>query len=333
MLYLRQATQNDAKQLTQLIQNASWGLTSLPKDPLLMEKKLSMAAYSFDHPQTSDALFTFVLEESTKRCLLGTSALKKSDQEPKGYFLQRDLRLNASSYPTHTTCKLLEKHCIQTPSLELCGLFLHPKQRHQGAGKLLSLARLFFLLTQTFDENLTLFADIRGHIDDTGTSPFWDRILGRFSPLTFQAILNLYIKDPEGLTDLLPSFPIYQDLLPKEVQKLVGRCHKRSIGAFNFLRDIGLQTTPYIHPLDGGPRLEVALKHLAFLHQIKTKHLDTSTKLGTHKGWIARKTAPFMAGSFRYTPLTPKTIALEPAVQNLLDLQPGDPCLLLQDPT
>lgn len=72
-----------------------------------------------------------------------------------------------------------------TGASELCTLFLDPAWRKEGNGYLLSKSRFMFMAAFRDRFNEKVVAEMRGVIDDTGYSPFWESLGERFFSMEF----------------------------------------------------------------------------------------------------------------------------------------------------
>ena len=150
-----------------------------------------------------------------------------------------------------------------TGTTEIGSLFLLPDYRVDGIGKFLSRSRFLLLadFPERFDE--VVFAEMRGWLDKDDNSPFWEHLGRKFFNLTFQEAD--YISATDGyqfISDLMPKFPVYLDLLPQEAQNVVGIPHDAAAGAFHILKKEGFSYSGYIDIFDAGPSIQTPLTQI-----------------------------------------------------------------------
>jgi arginine N-succinyltransferase len=150
---------------------------------------------------------------------------------------------------------------------EVCSLFLSPRYRTGGVGGLLSRSRFMFIaqFRDRFPERIC--AELRGHFDDDGTSPFWRAVGSHFYQIDFNAADYLSAHGRKSfLAELMPRYPVYVDLLPQEAQDCVGLTHRDTTPARKMLEAEGLRYQNHVDIFDAGPVLEC---HIADLRTVR----------------------------------------------------------------
>ncbi len=150
---------------------------------------------------------------------------------------------------------------------EVCSLFLSPRYRTSGVGGLLSRSRFMFLaqFRERFPQRLC--AELRGHFDAEGTSPFWRAVGSHFYQIDFNAADYLSSHGRKAfLAELMPRYPVYVELLPEEAQECVGLTHNDTIPARRMLESEGLRYENHVDIFDAGPVLEC---HIADLRTVR----------------------------------------------------------------
>ncbi|MDB2614107.1 arginine N-succinyltransferase [Chlamydiales bacterium] len=327
MVVLRQAKNSDLNSLIELSKSASLGVVNFPKDKDALAEKIKKSEESFNKKviYPGDELYLFVLEDQESGQVVGVSSIKALSpfEYPTSYFRIENERIKEGVYPSVKEIKTLNAKSDVLPATELCSLFLHPTLRHEGGGRLLSLGRLIYIANHPERFSNTIFADLRGVILKDETSPFWDAIGKFFSPVSFKELNDLYLKNPEGLNSILPKYPIYIPLLSPSARKSIGQPHKRSVGALKFLEEEGFLKTPYIHPMDGGPRAEGSLKNIRAIQESETTTIKRIViKKREKMEIIATTSSPFRACLGH---VLEKGI-ISTRVATKLELQEGDLC-------
>ena len=146
---------------------------------------------------------------------------------------------------------------------EVCSLFLSPRYRTGGVGGLLSRSRFMFIaqFRDRFPERIC--AELRGHFDEDGTSPFWRAVGSHFYQIDFNAADYLSSHGRKSfLAELMPRYPVYVDLLPQDAQDAVGLTHRDTLPARKMLEAEGLRYQNHVDIFDAGPVLECHINDL-----------------------------------------------------------------------
>lgn len=264
MMVIRPVTVNDIDGLLDLANLSTYGLTTLPKDRELLERRARHASRCFKtveddaHPNASGAegqSYLFALHDTDANKLVGISGLesKLGGFHPFYYY-----KIETSVHQSKAlemrkeipTLQLVAEH--DGPS-ELCSLFLHPAYRKGGMGRVLSVSRFLFLAQFPTLFDPTVIAEMRGVIDEQGRSPFWDAVGTHFFGMDFPMADYLSIKVKELTGELLPRHPIYLPLLPKTAQAVVGKVHPRTEPALAILKKEGFDYNGWVNIFEGGP--------------------------------------------------------------------------------
>ena len=277
MMLIRAAVESDLNALYRLAQLPSSGLTSLPPEPERLKQKIQQSITSF-HKQVlkpDDEEYLFVLEDCTSGEIIGCSGLVAQVGRRAPFYTYRvtDLVQQNQTLGIQKSHKLLFLVNDLHGCSELVSLFLRRDQRRQALGKLLSLSRFLFMAhwPERFAE--TVIAELRGISDSNGCSPFWEYVGAHFFGIGFpQADYLSGLGDSFFISDLMPKYPIYLDLLPKQAQSVVGKPHQGTVPAFNLLQEQGFRFTQYVDVFDAGPTL-IARREL--IKGIKDNQLTT----------------------------------------------------------
>lgn len=182
-MIVRPVAITDLPALLDLARCAGPGFTSLPANEERLAHRIRWAQRTFaGQVERADADYLFVLEDDDRQ-VLGISALTGAVGLREPWYNYR-VGLTVSSAPElgiQRQIPTLFLNNEMSGQSEICSLFLHPEQRHGHNGRLLSLARLLFVaeFSQLFGEKL--IAELRGHADERGCSPFWDSLGRHFS--------------------------------------------------------------------------------------------------------------------------------------------------------
>ncbi len=272
MIFLRPIKETDLEAFIALNKLSSIGMTSLPKDARLLEKKLYLSLDSFKKNVTNpeNEFYLFALEDSQEHTIIGNSAIFATTGGGESlYFFQKETLHSPSTLDdvTKSLSLLTPISYIRGPS-EICSLFLHPEKRKHGLGKLLSLARFHFIAA--FPERFTnsVFTELRGVIENDKCL-FWDGVGRHFFNVSFSKVIDLLKYGKSFITHFLPKYPIYTTFLPKEVQDVIGKTHSKTRAALVMLLQEGFEMTDEIDIFDGGPKLRALKNNIRTIYESK----------------------------------------------------------------
>lgn len=266
MELVRAVTIDDFDALHDLVCGAPFGLTSLQldRDELLERIERSVFAFTRRSERLSGEPFVLVMEELETGRLIGTASVlaRTGGYEPfYGYRVVTTVRSSpALKIRRELTTLQLEK-TYDGPS-ELASLFILPESRGRGRGRLLSLSRFALLTMRRNQFSDYVIAEMRGVSDSKGMSPFWEAVGRHFFGLDFPVADALTTVSKRFIDDLLPSTPIYLDLLPDALRGVIGAVHEETRPALEMLESEGFRKTDMIDIFDGGPVLQSQRDHI-----------------------------------------------------------------------
>lgn len=260
MYVMRPVCAADLDQIADLTELTSFGLTTLPKDAALLEKRIRSSEQSFANLETGEPqgqTYLLVMEEVETGTVVGTAGIvsKVGGFEPF-YAYRIEITIHESvTLQIRKEIPVLHLVAEHNGPSEIGSLFLHPDHRHAGNGRLLSLSRFLMMaqFPQLFDRNV--IAEMRGVVDEHGKSPFWDAIGKHFFDLEFPKADYLSIVNKEFIGDLMPAHPIYIPLLPKEAREVIGEVHENTKPARAMLESEGFGFYQMIDIFEAGPML------------------------------------------------------------------------------
>ena len=266
-LVIRAAEENDLDRLLELSAMVGSGMTSMPTDRQSWIDKLerSITDFNREQPKKNGDIYFMVMEDLETDKIVGSGAVYAGIGLHRPFYSYKLATLTTSSEKLDLTIhtRLLNLVNDFTGTTEIGSLFLLPKYRRDGIGKFLSRSR-FLLLADfpgRFDERV--FAEMRGWLDEDDNSPFWDALGQKFFGLSFQKADFISAVDGfQFISDLMPKYPVYLDLLSKEAQEVIGKPHKDAAPAFNILKKEGFRYSGYVDIFDGGPSVQTALKNI-----------------------------------------------------------------------
>lgn len=273
-MLFRAVKPTDLEAIYALALTSGIGLTTLPKNKNILEKRLEKATLSFSKSlQTpSNEYYLFVLEDLDKKQVVGTAAIEALTGQEAPFYSYR--RVQESKSHTPFEIKTLHDYLSLTyenqGKTEVCTLYLDPNYRHSGNGLLLSLAR--FLFMYHFPERFAdmVIAELRGVSCEDGP-PFWNAVGQHFFKMPFnEADERTISTDKRFIADLIPDHPIYINLLPQAVQKIIGIANTASQPAMNILLQQGFHLNDTVDIFDAGPTLEAERFDILTIKQAET---------------------------------------------------------------
>ncbi len=298
-MIIRPIRKDDLDQFERLALSSSLGITNLPKNRKLLEEKIdtSLKAFSkkIDHPQ--DERYIFVLEDLKTGKIGGTCGIlsKTAVTNSLYYYKLKTIHLKQSPHQT----KVIKAVAHKNEPSEIAALYLHPDYRHGGFGKLLSFSR--FLFVAAFKERFEsqFFAEIRGVITDEGVCHFWEGVGRHFLDVDYTKLMNMAELGREFVPDILPKHPIYLNLLPNELQEIIGKPHEKSAAALKMLESQGFKFKDEIDIFDGGPRIFAKTSNINVVRKSVTgyvKAIVDEPLTGDQKYLVGNEKLDFRAG-------------------------------------
>lgn len=260
MIIIRPIKEKDTEAFVKMAFEAGIGMTSMPKNREILEKRVQESVQSF-----ADAAFAFesgcylfVLEDLKNKIIGGTCGIipKTGRHSPLPFYHVKHLEQHkriGSSIKTVPTLHVVHHKNYWT---EICSLYLTKDYRHSGLGRLLSLSRFLFIAAFPERFDTKIFAEMRGHVNASKVSTFWEGIGQHFVDTDFETLMHLRDEGVMDLKEALPLHPIYIELLPKNVQDSLGKIHEETQAALQMLTQEGFQLSNEFDVCDGGPKIE-----------------------------------------------------------------------------
>ena len=265
---LRAARAGDLSALYQMAKSTGGGFTNLPPDRPTLKAKLARAEASFARtvPELGDDLFLFVLEDSRSGRVCGTCQIFARIGSTWPFYSYRISAFTQYSKELDRTIRA-EMLVLSTDldgASEVGGLFLMPGERSAGAGVLLARSRYLFMKMHRPRFAERTLAELRGAHDETGGSPFWDGVAGRFFGMSFREADEFNaVRGNQFIADLMPKHPIYTALLPESALAVIGTPHRSGRAAQRMLEHEGFTYECYVDIFDGGPTMTVPTDQIA----------------------------------------------------------------------
>jgi len=236
-------------------------MSSLPQDAEVLRRKIEAAAQSFagspEHPGEEN--FLFALEDTATGKLVGTTGIVAHVGLTRPFYSYKLSTITQASAGLSVYSLQHVLHMVNdyTNATEVGSLFLHPDYRRDGIGKMLARSR--YLMMAEFPQHFSdvVISEVRGVQDKDGNSPFYDNIARHFFKMGFQQADYIYAtQGAQFIADLMPRYPIYVNLLPREAQTVIGVPFEASRPAMRLLQAEGFRYEGYVDLFDAGPTLQ-----------------------------------------------------------------------------
>lgn len=276
MLVVRPAKSDDLGAICHLAELAGPGFTSLAVGREALARRLEKSVKSFEGPSaiTPEHVYLLILEDSEKNEVVGMSAVKATVGINDPFFNFRVLKVAQKSSVTGSrfdmeVLVLVNEYAGAT---EVGSLFIKDSYRGTGAGRLISQARYMLIAAEKERFGEQIISELRGHVSETGESPFWDAIGRKFFRMDFKEADKISAeKDNQFILDLMPKHPIYVALLPEAAQQVIGKTHPAGAGARHYLEAEGFRYDGTIDIFDAGPSLKVPRDDLRTIRHSRTE--------------------------------------------------------------
>ena len=260
-MLIRTANEGDLPSLLKLSAMLNPGMTSMPFDKKTWESKIELVEESLASKERTDSesVYLLVLEDRETQNIVGTAGIIAGvglSRPFYNYKLSKESKFS-EALDIRITSNLLNLVNDFAGETELMSLFLMPEYRKNSIGQFLSRARYLFM--SDFPERFSniVFAEIRGWLNESEKSPFWEHLGKKFFNLPFaRADFISAVNGSQFISDLMPRFPVYLELLPEEVIEIIGRPHEESIPAKRLLEREGFSYQGTVDIFDAGPVME-----------------------------------------------------------------------------
>lgn len=260
-MLIRSARPDDLNQLMQLSALLPPGMTSMPFDKSTWEKRLALVAASLQESpdQNTERVYLLVMEDPESGKIVGTAGIVAGVGLTKPFYnykLSKDVKVS-EELDIRRVSNLLNLVNDFTGETELISLFLLPEYRSKYTGQFLSRCRFVFMSDFPDRFSDVVFAEIRGWLDDSEKSPFWEHLGKKFFNLPFgKADFISAVNGSQFISDLMPTFPVYLELLPQEAIEVIGKPHDEAAPAKVILEKEGFKFEGTVDIFDAGPVMQ-----------------------------------------------------------------------------
>jgi len=260
-MLVRPCTLEDIDAFERLAFDSPVGMTSLPLDRRNLEVRLRASQSAFAKVEEQgcgeESHFLFAVEDH-KGNVLGVSGLMANTGINAPYYnLRRDRTYQVSSS--------LQKHVAHS-ALQLCGdnsgktllnsFFVDENSRTPELMNLLSRARILFM--KQFEDRFQndVIVEFIGITDENQESPFWNAVGLPFFDMEYdQAEQYFATLSPTFIAELMPPFPIYENLLSESARQVIGKHSMDYDDQLQIALAEGFQYSNFFNFFDAGPCL------------------------------------------------------------------------------
>ncbi|RQR61562.1 arginine N-succinyltransferase [Burkholderia sp. Bp9126] len=336
MIVVRVVQTGDVDALVSLAKETGPGLTTFKPDRDALAARIERTRRTLDgQAAAGEAGYFFVMEDSATGDIAGVCGIESQVGLEQPFY---NYRVSTVVHASQELGVWTRMHALNishdlTGYAEVCSLFLSPRYRTGGVGGLLSRSRFMFIaqFRERFPERIC--AELRGHFDDDGTSPFWRAVGSHFYQIDFNAADYLSSHGRKSfLAELMPRYPVYVDLLPQDAQDAVGLTHRDTLPARKMLEAEGLRYQNHVDIFDAGPVLECHVNDLRTVREsvvVPVSIGSPDASEGTPKSLVSNTSL----GDFRVG-VAPGVVANGTFVMSAddaaaLDVKAGDPVRVL----
>ncbi|MEQ8301659.1 MAG: arginine N-succinyltransferase [Hyphomonas sp.] len=330
---MRPSRLDDFDALMELAQQSGPGFTSLPVDEIILHERLEKSERAFKGLQKrlEYGKYLLMMEDLETGEVVGCSAVKAGTGIDQPFFNYRVITLAQASHAAGNMRFDMDALILTNEYVgytEVGTLFLKSDHRGGGAGRLAAQSRYLLMAAapERFSENV--LAELRGVVDDTGRSPFWECLGRHFFRMDFTEADRLSATtDNQFILDLMPKYPIYVDLLPPEAREVIGRCHSEGVGAYKLLQWEGFQFDRTVDIFDGGPLVATQRRHIRTIQESRIVTIsagDVDGDAGAIQGLVSSNSLPNFRVSLATLTVDADDVAtMSPAIIEALQLKPG----------
>ena len=320
----------DIDALYEMAKLTGGGFTNLPPDRPALDAKLARSAEAFARTDDTPGndLFVLILEDAETGRVAGTAQIFSCVGTLCPFYTYRLGTLSQNSRELGRTFKaeMLSLTTDYEGSSEVGGLFLHPRERAGGLGLLLARSRYLFIRQHRARFAQRVIAELRGVIDESGGSPFWDGLAGKFFGMSFQEADEFNATHgTQFIADLMPKHPVYLAMLTDAARHVLGLPHPTGRAAMRMLEKEGFAHEGYVDIFDGGPTMAARTDQIVTIR-------DAMEATRAPADAVTGETALLAAGRFdRFRAAWGRIerrdtdVAIDAAAAQALGLAAGDP--------
>jgi arginine N-succinyltransferase len=324
---LRAADRDDLDALYKMAKRTGGGFTNLPPYRDYLSRKLEQVEASFTREATTieNDQFLFVVENAGT--VVGTCQIFARTGSTWPFYSYRLDRVVLFSIA-------LDRR-FETETLTLCndldgcgevgGLFLNPEERAGGVGKLLARSRYLFIKAHRERFPDRILAELRGVHDETGNSPVWDALAGRFFDMSFREADDFNaVHGNQFIAEVMPRHPIYTVLISDSARAVMGVPNPSGRAAMRMLANETFAFDNYIDIFDGGPTMIAATDSIRTITRARESTIVAVRDLDSEPELLAAGRLARFRACHGAIARTGDGVVIAPEAADLLQATPGD---------
>lgn len=336
MLVVRPVANSDHAEILALAKKAGIGMTSLPPDAKVLEEKIKRSVASFKGKPEGEGqhTFLFALEDTAKQKLVGTTGITAhvGTRHPFYSYKLSTIVQASENVGVYSLQRVLHMVNDYTGASEIGSLFLLPDYRRDGIGKFLSRCR--FLMLAQFPELFSdiVVSEIRGVQDEQGESVFYKNLAQHFFNMDFKKAD--FVNATQGgqfISDLMPKYPIYVNLLDLRAQAVIGQPLEASKAAKHMLEQEGFRHEGYIDVFDAGPTMQAERAQIRTVRKSRLLPVEQVKQVSPRLQYIVSNTD---LKDFRMARVaveeTGDGAIINPETAEALEIKKGDPIRVIE---
>ena len=329
MMLVRPVTIADHAEILALAHKAGIGMTSLPPDADVLEHKIRRSVDSFHGRQDSDNdSFLFVLVDTDTNKIVGSTGIVAHVGMRRPFYSYKlsTLVQAAENLDIYSYQRVLHMVNDYTGATEIGSLFLLPEYRRDGIGSFLSRCRYLMLaeLPKLFSD--VVISEIRGVQDANGDSPFYKNLAQQFFHMEFKRADFIHAtQGGQFISDLMPKYPVYVNLLHESAQAVIGVPLAASLPAMNLLEKEGFRHQGYIDVFDAGPTMQAERSYIRTVRKSKQAIISEIRNISAgEKAMVASTMLPEFRMGLTILEETPAGLVITPQTAEALKVKAGD---------
>lgn len=273
MFLLRDAQKSDLKPLMKLAKVLD--TVNLPHDEETLGELVDLSARSFSGriKEPFERTYLFVLEDVRSGAIAGTAQIlaQHGTRDAPHVFLDVYEREHYSQLlDRHFRHSVLQIGYNYEGHTEIGGLVVDPKFRGvEKPGKQLSFVRFLFMAMHRKHFRDRVLAELMPPLLPDGRSVLWEAFGARLTGLTYQQADKLSRRSKEFIKELFPQGEVYVELMPRDVQTVLGKVGPATEPVKKMLESIGFQYDNRIDPFDGGPHYSAKTSDIRLVREYR----------------------------------------------------------------
>ncbi len=270
MWQVRPLGSQDLAAVESLLQSTTLRLSTLPDNREKLAQSIDAAAQGFaGKDKLATLLFGLQDGEGALQGICGIQPYAGADEPFYSYRIDELVHASRHLGINQRQTVLYLSHEL-TGLTSLCSFVLGPAFRATPLFHLLSRSRLLYMAAHRHAFADELICEIQGIWDDQGQSLFWKHVGELFFGMDFiTADQQCALHGKTVIAELLPAYPVYNTLLPADVQKVIARHHPATQRTIDWLQAEGMYKTRFVDPFDAGPTYRGKLERMASMQAIR----------------------------------------------------------------